>query len=860
MTSKTKTKQHTPMMQQYLRIKAENKNHILFYRMGDFYELFFDDAKKVAKILDITLTARGHSNGEPIPMCGVPFHSVEPYLAKLVKLGESVAICEQVGDPATSKGPVERKVARVLTPGTVTDETLLDDKRDNFLAAINQVDDIFGLATLDISSGRFSVMELGSEDALLSELERLRPSELLLSESFDRNVLPADIKGLRSQSPWLFDSENAYQLLVKQFGTHDLSAYGCEDLQTAIGAAGCLLEYVKDTQKTALPHIQGLHTERREDTIIMDASTRRNLEIEHNLSGTTEHTLASLMDSTATSMGGRMLRRWLNQPIRDRNILNSRYQAIEALIDQHRFIDVHEVLKNIGDIERILARVALKSARPRDLAVLRDSLQKMPALKQILAELPSSALLQDLKNTCDDHSAVFQLLTNAIVENPPVVIRDGGVIAKNYDTELDELRELRENSDQFLVDMEKREKEQTGISSLKVGFNRVHGFYIEISRLNSDKAPAHYIRRQTLKAAERFITPELKEYEDKVLSAKERALAKEKALYEQVIEQLQPHLTALQKTAATIAEIDVLHCLAEKAIGLNLCRPELSDKPGLKIIAGRHPVVESVLETPFVPNNLDLSDSRKILIITGPNMGGKSTYMRQTALIVLLAHIGSFVPAESVSVGEIDRIFTRIGASDDLVGGRSTFMVEMTETANILHNATANSLVLLDEIGRGTSTFDGLALAWAVADHLSTQIKSLTLFATHYFELTVLPEQRPNVANVHLSATEHNNKIIFLHTVKNGAASQSYGLQVASLAGVPQKVIDKAKNRLYELEQQNHPSVEASGQQQLALMIENDDEEQKNRELRDALSKIDPDDLTPRQALEQLYKLNEMLN
>ena len=860
MTSKTKTKQHTPMMQQYLRIKAENKNHILFYRMGDFYELFFDDAKKVAKILDITLTARGHSNGEPIPMCGVPFHSVEPYLAKLVKLGESVAICEQVGDPATSKGPVERKVARVLTPGTVTDETLLDDKRDNFLAAINQVDGIFGLATLDISSGRFSVMELGSEDALLSELERLRPSELLLSESFDRNVLPADIKGLRSQSPWLFDSENAYQLLVKQFGTHDLSAYGCEDLQTAIGAAGCLLEYVKDTQKTALPHIQGLHTERREDTIIMDASTRRNLEIEHNLSGTTEHTLASLMDSTATSMGGRMLRRWLNQPIRDRNILNSRYQAIEALIDQHRFIDVHEVLKNIGDIERILARVALKSARPRDLAVLRDSLQKMPALKQILAELPSSALLQDLKNTCDDHSAVFQLLTNAIVENPPVVIRDGGVIAKHFDTELDELRELRENSDQFLVDMEKREKEQTGISSLKVGFNRVHGFYIEISRLNSDKAPAHYIRRQTLKAAERFITPELKEYEDKVLSAKERALAKEKALYEQVIEQLQPHLTALQKTAAAIAEIDVLHCLAEKAIGLNLCRPELSDKPGLKIIAGRHPVVESVLETPFVPNNLDLSDSRKILIITGPNMGGKSTYMRQTALIVLLAHIGSFVPAESVSVGEIDRIFTRIGASDDLVGGRSTFMVEMTETANILHNATANSLVLLDEIGRGTSTFDGLALAWAVADHLSTQIKSLTLFATHYFELTVLPEQRPNVANVHLSATEHNNKIIFLHTVKNGAASQSYGLQVASLAGVPQKVIDKAKNRLYELEQQNHPSVEASGQQQLALMIENDDEEQKNRELRDALSKIDPDDLTPRQALEQLYKLNEMLN
>jgi len=856
--TKTGTEKVTPMMQQFLRIKAENKHHILFYRMGDFYELFFDDAKKVSKILDITLTARGHSGGEPIPMCGVPFHSVEPYLAKLVKLGESVAICEQVGDPATSKGPVERKVARVLTPGTVTDESLLDDKRDNLLAALNLVGNIYGLATLDVSSGRFSIMELNNLDAVLSELERLRPAELLISETFDRKQLPADFHGLKKQSAWLYDAENAYHLLIKQFATHDLKAFGCDDLKIAIGAAGCLLEYVKDTQKSALPHIQGLHTERREDTIIMDASTRRNLEIEHNLSGTTEHTLASLMDSTATSMGGRMLRRWLNRPIRSRVILNERYQAIASFIEQHRYQDVDEILNAIGDIERILARIALKSARPRDLAILRDSLKCIPSLKTQLENHGSATLLQQLKQSTKDHSPVYELLQNAIIENPPVVIRDGGVIAKGFNKELDELRELRENSDQFLIDLEKREKEQTGINSLKVGFNRVHGFYIEISRLNSDKAPAHYVRRQTLKAAERFITPELKEYEDKVLSAKERALAKEKALYEQITEDLQPHIASLQKSATALSEIDVLHCLAHKAVELNLCQPELNNKSGLEITAGRHPVVESVLDSPFVPNHLALSGKRNVLIITGPNMGGKSTYMRQTALIVLLAHIGSYIPAEAAVVGEIDRIFTRIGASDDLVGGRSTFMVEMTETANILHNATANSLVLLDEIGRGTSTFDGLALAWACAEQISTNIKCLTLFATHYFELTIMPEQRNNVANVHLTATEHKNKIVFLHTVKEGPANQSYGLQVASLAGVPQRVIDKAKNKLYELENQNLPAIEQSGQQQLSLMMDNNDEDQKNRDISDAIASLEPDNLSPREALEQLYILKEM--
>jgi len=852
--SKKSNKQtHTPMMQQYLRIKAEHPHTILFYRMGDFYELFFDDAKKVSQILDITLTARGHSNGQPIPMAGVPFHSVEPYLAKLVKQGESVAICEQVGNPATSKGPVERQVTRVLTPGTVTDESLLEERRDNLLAAINFENNIYGLASLDLASGRFSVMELDNQDALFSELERLRPAELLVNESIELSL--KHIKGVRRQAPWLYDQENSYRLLKFQFGTHDLSAFGCEEFSTAIGAAGCLLEYVKETQKTALPHIQSLRSERRDESVIMDASTRRNLEIEHNLSGGTENTVAALLDTTATAMGGRLLRRWLNRPIRDRNVLRNRYDAIEALIDNHQYQELHDVLRGIGDIERILARVALKSARPRDLAVLRDSLRCIPQIHQLLQNIQSSELILASQETIKPHTTTFNLLQNAIIENPPVVIRDGGVIANGFDSELDELRELRENSDRFLVELEQKEKEQTGISTLKVGFNRVHGYYIEISRLQSDNAPAHYIRRQTLKAAERFITPELKAFEDKILSAKERALAKEKSLYEKVLDDLQADLFAMQETASGISELDVITNLSERAISLNFCKPELQKNAGVKIVGGRHPVVEDVLDDAFVPNDLEINNSRKLLVITGPNMGGKSTYMRQTALIVLLAHIGSFVPAQQAAMGEIDRIFTRIGASDDLAGGRSTFMVEMTETASILHNATANSLVLMDEIGRGTSTFDGLALAWACAEYIATKIKSLTLFATHYFELTTLPEQHNNVANVHLSATEHNDKIIFLHTVKHGPASQSYGLQVASLAGVPQKVIEHAKSRLYELENQNKSKTEVSGQQQLALFVENQEPAALT-----ALKSIDPDDMTPRQALEQLYALKSLIN
>ncbi len=791
----------TPMMQQYWRIKADYPNTLLFYRMGDFYELFFDDARRVSKLLDITLTARGESGGKPIPMAGVPYHAADNYLAKLVRLGESIAICEQVGDPATSKGPVERRVMRIITPGTVTDELLLDERRDNLLVAIQRLDSVYAIASVDVASGRFTVMEMASEEGLAAELERLRPSELLVAEDirFESPSILENRAGVQRQPPWLFDTESGKRLLTAQFSTHDLAGFGASDLTAAIGAAACLLQYVKDTQKTALPHLQGLRVERREDSIIMDAATRRNLELDINLGGGTDNTLAAVMDQTATAMAGRLLRRWLHRPIRDRAVLRNRYHSIAALIDDHRYQAIHETLKGIGDLERILARVALRSARPRDLAAIRDTLSLTPHLRALLAPIDATGLA-NLREGIGEHPDLHALLSRAIIESPPVLIRDGGVIADGYDAELDELRTLRFNSDQFLLDLEKRERENSGIANLKVGYNRIHGYYIEITRSQSDTVPANYTRRQTLKGAERFITPELKIFEDKVLSAKERALAREKGLYDELLDRLQNELAPLQRCANAIAELDVLTNLAERALTLNLSQPELTDEPCLRIRAGRHPVVEHVLGTPFVPNDLDLHDKRRMLIITGPNMGGKSTYMRQTALIALLAHIGSFVPAEAASLGPIDRIFTRIGAADDLAGGRSTFMVEMSETANILHNATAQSLVLMDEIGRGTSTFDGLALAWACAEYLAREIGPFTLFATHYFELTVLPDRIDSIANVHLTAAEHGHGIVFLHSVKHGPASQSYGLQVAGLAGVPQKVLAHARERLRELE------------------------------------------------------------
>ncbi len=841
---------HTPMMQQYLRIKAEYPHMLLFYRMGDFYELFYDDARRAAELLNITLTARGASAGEPIPMAGVPYHAVEGYLARLIRLGQSVAICEQIGDPATSKGPVERQVARIVTPGTVTDEALLEERRDNLISAIAAHGERYGLATLDLTSGRFMVQELCGGEALASELERLFPAELLLADGTE----VSSSASLKKLPPWHFERESAERLLTTQFGTRDLSGFGCAEMELAIGAAGALLQYVQDTQRTALPHLRGLTVEQRDDALLLDAASRRNLELEHHLGGDHRRTLAGVMDNTATPMGSRLLRRWINRPLRDRQRLGIRQHAIATLLELDLFETLREQLRGIGDIERILSRIALKSARPRDLTRLRDALGRLPELHQLLrgAESP---LLNELLQRIASWPEIHSLLQRAVIEEPPQLIRDGGVIATGFDKELDELRAIRENAAQFLLDLEQRERERSGIPTLKVSYNRVHGYYIEVSRAQSDKVPEDYQRRQTLKAAERYITPELKAFEDKALSAAERALAREKHLYEQLLDTLCGDLGGLQESAAALAELDAINNLAERADALELVQPELTEESGLDIRGGRHLVVEQMLDDPFVPNDIVFSNDRRMLIVTGPNMGGKSTYMRQTALIVLLAHIGSFVPASSARIGRFDRIFTRIGASDDLATGRSTFMVEMTETANILNNATAQSLVLMDEIGRGTSTFDGMSLAWACACHLAQQLRAFTLFATHYFELTALPESLDGVANVHLDATEHGEEIIFLHSVKEGPANQSYGLQVARLAGVPREVVALAKEKLIALENGSAEMADLTAKDhQLGLF-----RAERGDPLQDALEEIDPDNLTPKEALEQLYRLKGLV-
>ena len=854
------TDQHTPMMQQYLRIKAQHPEELVFYRMGDFYELFFDDAKRAARLLDVTLTARGKSGGEPIPMAGVPYHAAESYLARLVKAGVSVAICEQIGDPATSKGPVERKVVRVVTPGTVSDEALLDEGRDNLLVAVHPEDDTFGIAALDISSGRFWVLQVDGLDAALGELQRLNPAELLVHDNLHLPELTEGRKGVRRRGPWEFDRESAERLLTAQFGTQDLAGFGCDHLHAAIAAAGCLLGYARETQRTALPHVRSLTHENREQSVTMDAATRRNLEIDLNLTGGDDNTLFSVLNTAATAMGARLLRRWLHRPLRELTILQSRQQAVASLKSDFRFEGVHKVLKRIGDMERILGRLALRSSRPRDLSRLYSSLACYPELHPALARCEGQHLTQ-LGHTIGEFPQLVDLLERAIVENPPVVIRDGGVIAEGYDAELDELRNISANAGQYLVDLETRERERTGIANLKVGYNRVHGYFIELTRAQAAQAPVDYLRRQTLKNAERFITPELKEFEDKALSAKSRALAREKALYEELLDILGEQLLPLQNSAAAVAELDVLATLAERADTLDFCPPELSETPGIHIDSGRHPVVEQVLDTPFVPNDLHFDADRHMLIVTGPNMGGKSTYMRQAALITLLAHVGSFVPASAARIGLVDRIFTRIGSSDDLAGGRSTFMVEMTETANILHNATARSLVLMDEIGRGTSTFDGLALAWASAQHLASQVKAFTLFATHYFELTRLPDELPGIVNVHLDATEHRDSIVFMHKVQEGPASKSYGIQVARLAGIPDAVLHSAQVQLDILEQGEQqtaplipPSVAPAAQAPVQSSLFEPD-----HPVVTALTALDPDSMTPRQALEALYKLKEKL-
>ena len=844
---------HTPMMRQYLGIKAEYPDMLVFYRMGDFYELFYDDARRAASLLDITLTSRGKSAGDAIPMAGVPYHAVEGYLAKLVRKGESVAICEQIGDPATSKGPVERKVTRVVTPGTLTDEALLSASRDNVIAAIVASGGGIGIAWLDLSAGRFRLTEVPDIEALLGEIERLRPAEIVVDEdqsfpdSFNSNIR------VTRRPPWHFETDSATRLLCAQFGTRDLSGFGCEEFVRGIAAAGALLQYVTDTQKAALPHLQSIKVELREDAVIMDGPTRRNLELEASLSGLHEHTLAGVMDRCQTAMGSRLLRRWIQRPLRSTSTLMGRYQALDAMIATGAVDSLQDALHGIGDVERILSRVALRSARPRDLRQLCEALSRLPELRSQMAAV-ESPLLHDLGEQIGDHKQQHHLLEKAIIDSPPMLIRDGGVIAPGYDDELDDLRAIAENADQYLVDLEVRERERTSIATLKLGYNRVHGYYIEISKLQADKAPVEYVRRQTLKSAERYITPELKAFEDKVLGARERALSREKYLYEKLLDLLHQVLGPLQLGAAGLAELDVLTCFAERAQALGLSQPEICNEPCIEIQGGRHLVVEQVIDAPFIANDLSLGEDKRLLVITGPNMGGKSTYMRQTALIVILAHIGSFVPADKLRVGPIDRIFTRIGASDDLAGGRSTFMVEMTETATILNNATEQSLVLMDEIGRGTSTFDGLSLAWAAAHHMGEKVRAFTLFATHYFELTALAQELEHCDNVHLDATEHEGQLVFLHSVRPGPANQSYGLQVASLAGVPNDVIRRARKYLKTLESQQAAQPQ-SPQGQLDLSVEDSRADDPVREAVDALN---PDAMTPREALDALYKLKNL--
>ncbi|MET0280065.1 MAG: DNA mismatch repair protein MutS [Steroidobacteraceae bacterium] len=843
------------MMQQYLRIKAQHPEVLLFYRMGDFYEMFFDDARRASKLIDIALTTRGQSAGAPVTMAGVPAVSVETYLARLVRRGESVAICEQTGDPARSKGPVERQVVRIVTPGTLVEDALLDRQRESLLAALCFDGVRHGLAWLDLASGRFCVSELGDATEVAAELERLRPAELLLPEDQRREAMPA----ARLRPPWHFELDASTRLLAQQFGTRDLAGFGAAELTVGLRAAGALLQYARDTQKAALPHIRAITVQARDDGLQLDAATRRNLELDRGLGGNDDATLFALLNRATTAMGSRELRRWLNRPLRDRGVLRQRHAAVGALAQLQRYRDTAAALAPVGDLERILARVALRSARPRDLAQLRGSLAQLPALRATVGGI-DSPLLAALLARMGDHGDEHALLERAIAAEPSAILRDGDVIATGYDEQLDQLRHIATNTDAFLLELEKKERERSGIAQLKLSYNRVQGFFIEIPRAHAERVPADYLRRQTVKSAERFITPELKSFEDQVLGARDKALAREKALYEQLLDVLITDLPALQDSASAIASIDALSSLAERADTLQWVAPDLTEDPIYRIEGGRHPVVEQFSGTDFVPNDLCFDDARRILIVTGPNMGGKSTYMRQAALIAVLAHIGSYVPAKSAVIGPIDRVFTRIGAADDLAGGRSTFMVEMTETANILHNATRHSLVLMDEIGRGTSTFDGLSLAWAVARYLANSVGAFTLFATHYFELTALALELPGVVNLHLDATEHGDALVFLHAVKDGPANRSYGLSVAKLAGVPPAVITAARHYLAELEAQRDAQAAALPGPQAPLPFEPPALPPARDTLRERLAGVEPDNLSPREAQALLYELRGLLD
>ncbi len=850
------SKKHTPMMQQYLRLKSQHPETLMFYRMGDFYELFFDDAEMAAKLLDITLTKRGISAGIPVKMAGVPYHAVEQYLAKLVRLGLSVAICEQVGNPnTTSKGLVEREVTRVITPGTLTDTALLEEKQDCILLALDLHDGVLGLAWLNLAAGDFRVMETLSHN-LPNELERIRPAEILLSESFDASYLTNGIGVLKRLPSWQFDTEVAIRKLAEQFQTHDLSGFGCDGLYPSLSAAGALLDYVFLTQSANVVHVKSLRVERASTYVQMDAVTRHNLEISETIRGERSPTLLSLLDTCSTNMGSRLLRHWLHHPLRDQIKIQRRLENVSTLIgkpESESYLIVRECLKKIVDIERISTRIAVKSVRPRDLSGLRDSLRGLPEIVSLLYEY-SSKHMATLAQAMTPEIELLSLLENALYDEPNTMLRDGNVIADGYDKELDELRSIQNNCGEFLLELELREKARTNISSLKVEYNRVHGFYIEVTNAHKEKIPEDYSRRQTLKNAERYVTSELKTFEDRALSAKDRSLTREKLLFNNLIDTLLSYVSHLQRVALSVSELDVLATFAERALTLNYTIPEFTSETTIKIKEGRHPVVENQVDN-FVANDVELNDERKMLVVTGPNMGGKSTYMRQVALITLLAHCGSFVPAKSLSIGPLDQIFTRIGASDDLASGRSTFMVEMTEAANILHNATSQSLVLMDEIGRGTSTLDGLALAFAIAQCLLEKNRSYSLFATHYSELSRLVEKFSQAANIHFDAVEYKKRITFLYAVNEGSVSQSYGLQVAALAGIPESVILAAKEYLakFKIESLN-------GDLFTAEMFDSAKEENtEEHQVLSLLSEIVPDELSPKEALEKLYILKKCL-
>lgn len=843
------SEKYTPMMEQYLKIKKDYPNTLLFYRMGDFYELFFDDAKKASSLLNISLTARGKSRGKPIPMAGVPYHAVDNYLARLLKQGESIAICEQIGDANTSKGPVERKVVRLVTPGTLTDEALLAEKQESIVCALFYKNNTIGIAAINLSAGRFWVNEI-AEKSLETELIKINPSEILLSEGYEFNF-QQDFN-IQSYPSWKFDLDISYELLTKHFNVKNLTAFGLEKAIYAISAAGALLDYVINTQKDALNFISKIEIEQNDDYLVLDLSSYKNLELEENIHGKESNTLIAVLDKTTTAMGARLLRHWLRHPLRSHYKINARLNNVETILEQNNSDEIVDILRNIDDIERILSRIALKTAKPRDLSKLRDSLKTLPELQSILKSM-NYKHIDAINNNISSFPEVVNLLQAAIIDTPPILIRDGGVIKQGFNSKLDELRGLQQNAGGYLLELEKKERDRLGNNNLKVSYNRVHGYYIEISRLHSDNVPDDYIRKQTLKGSERFITSELKEFEQKMLYASSKALSLEKKLYDELLDSLEQYLVKLKKSAQAISQIDVLTNFANIAKVLNFNKPTMADEVLINIINGRHPVVEKVIDTPFIANSSYFDDSKKMHLITGPNMGGKSTYMRQTALIVLLAHIGCYVPAESATIGIVDKIFTRIGSHDNLTKGLSTFMVEMTETASILNNATEHSLVLVDEIGRGTSTFDGLSLAWACAEHLAKEIKSYTLFSTHYFELTTLCEKLTLADNLHLDAIEYKDSIVFLYQVKKGATNQSYGLQVASLAGLPKKVINDAKEQLHLLEQGKHIKVKTKDRGQIDLFKE------ETAPIIKELTAVNLDNMNAKQALDFLYKLKEKI-